>query len=79
MVTKKKTTETESNKSKVSRQRLRLNRETIQDLTGEEQKQVKGGLWPTGGCPSVGCSDGCHGPKTATGSEIRCTWGITGC
>jgi hypothetical protein len=41
MVTKRKTGE---KKGKVKVGKLRLNKETVKDLTGGEQKQIKGGL-----------------------------------
>ncbi len=44
MVTKKKSTgEKEEKKGRVKVGKLKLNRETVTDLTGGEQKKIKGG------------------------------------
>jgi hypothetical protein len=45
MVTKsKKKNTSEARKSRVKVGKLQLNRETVKDLTGSKQKQIKGGL-----------------------------------
>ena len=43
MVTKKKRTGTAANKGRVKVVNLKLNRETVKDLSGNERKQIKGG------------------------------------
>lgn len=46
MVTKSKAGQ---KKSKVKVGKLKLNKETVKDLTGKEKKQIKGGANPTPG------------------------------
>ena len=62
MVTKKKTTSKATKKSRVKVGKLKVNKETVKDLTDKESKQVKGGK---GGrcapslvttCPGVACA-----------------------
>jgi len=48
MVTK--STKTGAKKGRVKVGRLKLNRETVKDLTTEERKKVKGGAKPTARC-----------------------------
>lgn len=60
MVTRKKRTEKEVEEGRVRVKRLKLNKETIKDLTGSEQKQVKGGISILSAvltvvCPSAEC------------------------
>ncbi|MGH9944669.1 MAG: hypothetical protein ACRD9R_20165 [Pyrinomonadaceae bacterium] len=44
MVAKKKqSTETEETKGKVKVGKLKLNKESVKDLTGSQQKQIRGG------------------------------------
>jgi hypothetical protein len=44
MVTKKKTTTKATKKSRVKVGKLKVNKETVKDLTGDESKKVKGGV-----------------------------------
>jgi len=47
MVTKRKrSSETEETKGKVKVEKLKVNRETVKDLTGREEKRIKGGAFP---------------------------------
>ncbi len=47
MVTKKKSTVGTAKKGKVRVGNLKLNKETVKDLSGSERKQIKGGAIPT--------------------------------
>ena len=68
MVTK--STKTGAKQSRVKVKKLNLNRETVKDLTGGKQKQIKGGLIAlTNTCaycdePTVGKTCKCSGTPT---------------
>lgn len=66
MVTKsKKQTagEKEQKKSRVKVGKLKLNKETVKDLTGSDEKKVKGGMLPpTRRTPWVSCGQTCGCP-----------------
>ena len=69
MVTKKKSTEEEKGRVKVKK--LKLNKETVKDLTGGEQKQVKGGLsLVSGNFTLVACTNLC--PIRQPGDTVYC-------
>ncbi len=60
MVTKPNAGPKQKGKTKVGK--LKLNKETVKDLSAEEKKKVKGGLGPTltcGGC-SITCGTVCY-------------------
>lgn len=59
MVTKSKATKTASKKSRVKVGKLKLNKETIKDLTGDEARRVRGGAMGT----IVGTSRVCGNTK----------------
>jgi len=56
MVTKNKSKDVRSEKGRVEVNKLKLNRETIKDLTTGEAKDVKGGFAGSGTCPSAICT-----------------------
>lgn len=59
MVTKSKQISEKEKEGKVKVRRLKLNKETVKDLTGSEQKQIKGGRYRAGPlAPSVDCFTG---------------------
>ena len=53
MVTKNKTGE---KRGRVEVGKLKLKKETVKDLTGSQQKQIKGGEINTNGCNAGACS-----------------------
>ena len=60
MVTKKKTGE---KKSKIMVDKLKVNKETVKDLTDAEKQKVQGGLRPRG-ASAVSCAPTCDGSYT---------------
>jgi len=70
MVTKKKK-KTEDETSRVKVKKLKLNKETVKDLTSGEQKQVKGGLsLVSGNFTLVACTNLC--PSRNVGCTVYC-------
>jgi hypothetical protein len=59
----------EGKKNRVKVGKLKLNRETVKDLTGDEARRVKGGVGGGGGTPTcvVVNRDGATG-----GGDVRC-------
>ena len=51
MVTNKKTIETPTKRSRVKLSKLKLNKETVRDLTSDDQKHIKGGKMAPSGEP----------------------------
>ena len=50
MVTKSKTKTTDAKKTRVKVGKLKLNKETVKDLNGGQQKQIQGGVGKTNQC-----------------------------
>jgi hypothetical protein len=59
MVTKSKAASKAPKKSRVKAGKLKLNKETLKDLTGDEARRIKGGAMGT----IVGTSRACGGTK----------------
>ncbi len=75
MVTKKKSTsEKEEKKGRVKVGKLKLNRETVKDLTGREQQRVKGGLLNSNICPTADYAR-CHTGTCLNADSCNC-WTI---
>jgi hypothetical protein len=55
MVTRNKSKDVQSKEGRVEIGKLKLNRETVKDLTTGEAKDVKGGFAGSGTCPSAIC------------------------